>query len=132
MLNANPRLLVVLSLISGLIGGVFGTFLLIGSSVIAQPTPAEIPQVISAQEFRLVDSKGHIRAILDLSDGGQPYLQFKDEFDTDRVWVGISSETGLAVRDVDGKTRLVLSVDEEGIPSLVVRDRQHRTKEFHP
>jgi len=132
MLNANPRLLVVLSLISGLIGGVFGTFLLIGSSVIAQPTPAEIPQVISAQEFRLVDTKGHIRAILDLSDGGQPYFQLKDEFDTDRVWVGISSETGLAVRDVDGKTRLVLSVDEEGKPSLVVRDRQHRTKDFHP
>ena len=132
MLNANPRLLVVLSLMSGLIGGVFGAFLLMGSSVIAQPTPAEIPQVISAQEFRLVDTKGHIRAILDLSDGGQPYFQFKDEFDTDRVWLGISSETGLAVRDVDGKTRLVLSVDEEGIPSLVVRDRKHRTKEFHP
>ena len=132
MLNANPRLLIVLSLVSGLIGGVFGTFLLAGRSVIAQPTPAETPQVISAQEFRLVDTKGHIRAILDLSDGGQPYFQFKDEFDTDRVWLGISSETGLAVRDVDGKTRLVLSVDEEGIPSLVVRDRKHRTKEFHP
>lgn len=132
MLNTNPRLLIVLSLMSGLIGGAFGTFLFVSSSVIAQPTPAETPQVISAQEFRLVDTKGHIRAILDLSDDGQPYFQLKDEFDTDRVWVGISSETGLAVRDVDGKTRLVLSVDEEGIPSLVVRDRKHRTKEFHP
>jgi len=132
MLNANPRLLVVLSLMSGLVGGVFGTFLLVGSSVIAQPTPSDIPQIISAQEFRLVDAKGHIRAILDVTDEGQPYFQLKDEFDTDRVWIGISSETGLAVRDVDGKTRLVLSVDEEGKPSLVVRDRQHRTKEIHP
>jgi hypothetical protein len=132
MVNATPRLLIVPSLVSGLVGGVLGTFLLIGSSVIAQPTPADIPNVISAQEFRLVDPKGHIRAILDVSDNGQPYLQFKDEFDIDRVWIGISSETGLTVHDVDGKARLVLSVDEEGKPSLVVRDRQHHTKEFHP
>lgn len=132
MVNATPRLLLVLSLVSGLVGGVLGTFLLIGSSVIAQPTPADIPNVINAQEFRLVDPKGHIRAILDVSDNGQPYFQFKDEFDIDRVWIGISSETGLAVSDVDGKARLILSVDEEGKPSLVVRDRQHHTKEFHP
>jgi hypothetical protein len=46
--------------------------------------------------------------------------------------VGISSDTGVALRDVDGKTRLVLSVDEQGDPSLAVRDRQHRTKSFHP
>ena len=132
MVNANPRAFIIVSLVSGLVGGVLATFLLIGSSVIAQPTAAEIPPVITAQEFRLVDTKGHLRAILDLSDGGQPYLQFKDESDTDRVWIGISSETGLAVQEVDGKTRLVLSVDEEGKPSLVVRDRQHHTKEFHP
>lgn len=131
-LSANPRLLMVLSLVSGLVGGVLAAFLLVDSSVIAQPAPAETPQVISAQEYRFVDTKGHIRAILDLSDGRQPYFQLKDEFDTDRVWIGISSETGLAVRDVDGTTRLVLSVDEEGKPTLVVRDRQHRTKEFHP
>ena len=132
MVNANPRALVIVSVVSGLVGGVLATFLLIGSSVIAQPTAAEIPPVITAQEFRLVDTKGQLRAIFDLSDAGQPYLQFKDESGTDRVWIGISSETGLAVQDVDGKTRLVLSVDEEGKPSLVVRDRQHHSKEFHP
>ncbi|HXX76716.1 MAG TPA: hypothetical protein VEI50_16420 [Nitrospiraceae bacterium] len=132
MLTANSRLLIVVSLVSGLIGGIFATFLLVGSSVIAQPTPPETPQVISAQEFRLVDTKGRIRAILDLSDQGEPYFQLKDKSDTDRVWIGISSETGIAVRDVDGRTRLVLSVDEEGKPSLVVRDREHHTKEFHP
>jgi len=116
MVKANPRALVIVSLVSGLVGGVLATFLLIGSSVSAQPTAAEIPPVITAQEFRLVDTKGHLRAIFDLSDAGQPYLQFKDESDADRVWIGISSETGLAVQDVDGKTRLVLSVDEEGKP----------------
>ena len=38
----------------------------------------------------------------------------------------------VAVRDVDGKTRLVLSVDQDGFPSLVVRDRDHNTNEFLP
>jgi hypothetical protein len=56
----------------------------------------------------------------------------RDEFDTDRVWVGISTETGVALQDVDGKTRLVLSVDQDGLPSLVVRDRKHQTNSFHP
>jgi hypothetical protein len=46
--------------------------------------------------------------------------------------MGISTETGIALHDVDGKTRLVLSVDEQGEPELVVRDRQHRTKSFRP
>ena len=132
MLTANFRVLIVLSLVSGLIGGVLGTFLLVGNSVIAQPTTAEIPSVITAQEFRLVDSKSHIRAMLGFSDDGEPYLHFRDAFGTHRVWIGISEETGLAVRDIDGKNHLVLWVDEEGTPSLVVQDRQSHTKEFHP
>ena len=60
MENANPRALVIVSLVSGLVGGVLATFLLVGSSVIAQPTAADIPPVITAQEFRLVDTKGHL------------------------------------------------------------------------
>ncbi len=140
MFEKHPRLLIILSLVSGLVGGVLATFFLVGSSVVAQPTPAEtpktmnadIPKTISAQEFRLVDTQGHVRALLAFAENGQPYLQLRDEFDTDRVWMGISTDTGVAVRDVDGKTRLILSVDEQGEPSLVVRDRQHRTKSFHP
>lgn len=132
MVTANPRLLLLLSLASGLVGGILANFLILGSSVVAQPTPAETPQVISAQKFQLIDGKGRIRAILDLSDQGQPYFQLKDEFDTDRVWIGISSDTGVAVHDLDGKTRLVLSVDEEGKPALVLRDRQQRSKLVHP
>ena len=96
------------------------------------PVSLEAPTVIRVQEFRLIDPEGRIRAIFDLSNRGQPYFQMKDEFDTDRVWTGISSDTGLAASDTDGKTRLVLSVDEEGKPVLVMRDRNGRTKEFHP
>jgi hypothetical protein len=121
-----------MSLVSGLLGGILGSVLLTGGSVIAQSASGDVQEIISAHEFRLIDSAGHLRAILDFSDNGQPYLQFKDEFDIDRVWIGISSDSGVAAHDVDGKTRLILGVDEEGKPSLVMRDRQHRTKEFHP
>jgi hypothetical protein len=140
MFDKHLRLLIVLSLLSGLVGGVLATFILGGSSVVAQPAPADtsktvdadIPKTISAQEFRLVDTHGRVRALLAFTEDGQPFLQLRDEFNTYRVWMGISSDTGVALRDVDGKTRLVLSVDEQGEPSLVVRDRQHRTKSFQP
>jgi hypothetical protein len=140
MFEKHPRYLFMLSLLSGLVGGVLATFFLVGSSVVAQPTPADttktmnadIPKTISAQEFRLIDTQGRVRALLAFTEAGQPFLQLRDEFDTYRVWMGISNETGVAVRDVDGKTRLLLSVDEQGEPSLVVRDRQHRTRSFHP
>ena len=140
MRATNPRLLIMLNLLSGLLGGVLASFFILGNSVVAQPTPADtpkgmnadIPKTISAQKFRLVDTHGHTRALLTFTENGQPSLNLRDEFDTDRVWMGISTETGVAVHDVDGKTRLVLSVDEQGEPSLVVRDRQHRTKSIHP
>jgi len=42
--------------------------------------------------------------------------------------LGLSKESGLALRDTDGKTRLVLSLDGEGEPSLIFRDRQQNTR----
>src|SRR5262245_43487228 len=128
------RPLFMLSLFSGLLGGACATLLLSSMSVVAQPTPdtPESVKTVVAQEFRLIDSKGRVRALLSFSDQGQPFFHLSDENDIHRVWMGVSTETGIAVRDVDGKTRLVLSVDEQGQPELVVRDRQHRTKSFHP
>jgi hypothetical protein len=38
----------------------------------------------------------------------------------------------VAVRHVDGKTRLVLSVDQDGFLSLVMRERDHDTNAFLP
>jgi len=140
MFQTGSRLLFILNLLAGLTGGIIASFLILGSSVVAQPTSTDTPktmstdapQTISAQEFRLVDTQGRIRALLAFTENSQPFLQLRDEFDTHRVWMGISNDTGVAVRDVDGKTRLLLSVDEQGEPSLVVRDRQHRTNSFHP
>lgn len=132
MVRPQTGLLITVSVLSGLLGGIVAACFVSGGLVTAQEPAGEVPAVVSAKEFRLIDRHGHMRALLAFNDEGQPFLQMRDEFDTDRVRVGISRETGVDVRDVDGKTRLVLSVDEEGLPSLVVRDRKHQTKSFHP
>jgi hypothetical protein len=119
-------------MLSGLLGGIVAIFLVGGGLVTAQEPAGEVPAVVSAKEFRLIDQQGHTRAALSFNDEGQPVLTMRDEFDTARVRVGISKDTGVEVRDVDGKTRLVLSVDNEGLPSLVVRDRKRQTKSFRP
>ena len=132
MIRPQTGVLITVGVLSGLLGGIVAACLVGGVSVTAQEPTGEGPAIVSAKEFRLIDRQGHTRALLALSEEGQPFLQMRDEFETSRVWVGISTETGVAVHDVDGKTRLVLSVDQDGSPSLVVRDRKHQTKSFHP
>ena len=132
MVRPQTKVLITVSVLSGLLGGIVATCLVGGGLVTAQESAREMPAVVSAKEFRLIDPLGHTRALLSFNEAGQPFLQMRDEFDTARVRVGISKETGVDVRDVDGKTRLVLSVDDEGLPSLVIRDRKHQTKSFRP
>jgi hypothetical protein len=119
------------TVLAGCFGGFISTLLFQDRLLFATETP-RLPSVTSAEEFRLVDQNGMLRAILGLSADGQPYLAFLDGNETRRVWIGIGQESGLAVRDIDGKTRLVLSVDRDGEPSLVVRDRQHQSRIFQP
>lgn len=132
MVRPQTGVLITVSVLSGLLGGIVAACLVGGVPVTTQEPAGEGLAVVSAKEFRLIDRQGHIRALLSLNEEGQPFLHMRDEFETDRVWVGISRETGVAVHDVDGKTRLVLSVDDEGLPSLVVRDRKRQSKSFHP
>ena len=130
MVRSRTGVLIKVSVFSGLLGGIVATCLVGGGFVTAQEPAGAVP--VSAKEFRLIDQQEHTRALLSFNDEGQPILTMHDEFGIARVRVGISRDTGVEVRDVDGKTRLVLSVDNEGLPSLVVRDRKHQTKSFHP
>ena len=81
--------LIAVSTLSGLLGGIAAGNLVGGVPVSAQEPAEEVPAVISAKEFRLVDRQGHTRAVLSFNEEGQPFLHMSDEFDTDRVWVGI-------------------------------------------
>jgi hypothetical protein len=120
------------SLVAGFAGGLLAAWLVLGDPVVAEETVGQSPTVISAQEFRLVDHRGKPRAILGFSDEEDPYLAMLHRSETRIIWLGLSEESGLAIHDVDGKTRLVLSLDTAGEPSLILRDRQHRTRMIHP
>jgi hypothetical protein len=117
---------------AGFVGGLLAAWLVLGDAVVAEETVGQSPAVVNAQEFRLVDQRGVPRAILGFSAEGEPYLAMLHRSETRIIWLGLSEESGLAVRDVDGKTRLVLSLDTAGKPSLILRDRQHRTRTIHP
>jgi len=117
----------LVSLIAGAMGG-FAVSFVTGTPSIAQQSDV----VVRAQQFQLIDAQGRTRARLGFSADAQPYLQLSDETDTRGVWMGIARETGLAVRDEDGRTLLVLSVDDRGNPSLIISDRDRNTRAFQP
>ena len=126
----STRKMVIVGVLAGAMGG-FAASVIMGTTGVAQQPDQTTFQVVRAHEFQLIDVKGRTRSRLGFSADAQPYLQLSDENDTSGVWIGVARE-GVAVQDVDGKTRLVLSVDETGNPSLVVRNRQHKTRSFHP
>ena len=119
--------MVLVGVIAGAMGGFAASFIT-GTPSIAQQSDV----VVRAQQFQLIDARGRTRASLGFSFEAQPYLQLSDENDSRGVWIGVARETGLAVRDVDGRTLLVLSVDDNGNPSLVVSDRDRNMRAFQP
>jgi len=123
--------IVFVGALAGMVGGFAASFLM-GTPGIAQQPDQSTTQIVRAQEFQLMDAQGRTRGRLAFSADAQPFLELTDEHDAGAVWVGVARETGLAVRDTDLRTRLVLSVDEKGNPSLVVRNREHQTRSFQP
>jgi hypothetical protein len=134
MADQNNRLMLVWSTLAGAVGGAAVTFLLLGTPVVAEEAAKPGSNVLSAQEFRLVDKDGKPRAVLAFSAEGDPYLALLDNSETQRVWLGISSNPGFAIKDnKEGKTRALLSLDDAtGQPSLVMRNRQHQVSAVQP
>ena len=116
---------IFVSIVAGVVGGLLSSLVFVEKPVMAD---MRFPSVSTAEEFRLVDAQGRLRALLAFSVDGEPYLALLDQHETRKVWLGLSKESGLAIRDIDGKTRLVLSLDGEGEPTLVFSDRQQNTR----
>jgi hypothetical protein len=104
----------------------------LGDAVVAEETVSQSPAVLSAQEFRLVYQRSKPRTILGFSAEEESYLAMMQRNETLIIWLALSEEAGLAIHDIDGKTRLVLSLDTAGRPSLVLRDRQRQTRSITP
>lgn len=71
-----------------------------------KPAPPQLPDVIEAEEFRIVDKEGKVRATLRLNEKGAP---------------------GLALFDDEGRLRAVLQVLEDGSPHLLFLDENGNT-----
>ena len=77
MTKAQFRVLMLLTVISGLVGGGVSDLLLRGLPAKAAQTTAA-PKVIEAQEFRLVDKEGKQRTVLGSSEEGFSGLNLWD------------------------------------------------------
>lgn len=134
MAKSYDRLMLVWSSLAGAVGGAIVTLLLVGTPVVAQEAAKAGPNVASAEEFRLVDKDGKARALLTFSAEGEPYLALLDKNQGQRIWLGLSDNPGLAIKDhKESKTRALLSLDDaSGQPSLVLRNRQHQVSAFQP
>jgi hypothetical protein len=132
MIPKESRWNLALGATAGLLEGILASILQTGHGVRAQESAENASDVVRAREFQLVDQAGHPLALLAFSATGRPHLAMLNHSNTQIVWLGISDDSGLAVHDVDGKTRLILSLDQSGKPSLVMRDRPHRIRSLSP
>ena len=87
------------------------------------------PKVISAQEFRLVDTEAKTRAKLCMLSGGSPGLVLLDEDGKPRATLDISSGNAtLALYDKDGNIRILLGMTPHGKPALVIQSEKEQPR----
>jgi len=140
-------LLLVLSLLAGLVGGILTSQFFLGTPVLAEKK-AGPQRVVIAEEFRLVDNEGKIlstwgmyaggpgivlfskngqfRAVFSLTSPEEgPVLAFADNKGNHRAIVGLGAERQpyVTLRDQAGKERISLSLDDDGDPYLALYDQ---------
>ena len=84
-------------------------------------------EAIAAEEFRLVDKNGNVRAVLELSEVGQPRLLFFDKDDKLRISFYVEDEEpGVELLDKNENTRASLGLGDNGQPSLLLLDKEEK------
>src|SRR5436309_10393503 len=86
-------------------------------------------QIVTAQQFRLTDKSGRLRAVLGLEDG-EPSLSLYDAQEELRLWVGIGEdgEPGVVFYDKMGIARASLGLGEEGDPGIHLLDKDENLR----
>ena len=105
MTSRQFRILIVLTVVSGFLGGGVSNLLLRGVPAAAQG--AKVQDEVLARKFMLVDEAGKVRASLDLNTASplEPELT-----------------PGLELYDAAGKWRAGLCLGEDGSPALALYD----------
>ena len=140
-------LLLTLSLLAGLVGGMLTSQFFLGTPVLAEKKVGA-QNVIVAEEFRLVDKEdnilstwgmyaggpgivlfgknGQFRAVFSLTSPDEgPILTFADNKGNHRATVGLGAERQpyVTLRDQTGNERISLSLDDDGDPYLALYDQ---------
>ena len=140
-------LLLMLSLLAGLLGGMLTSQFFLGTPVLAEKKVGA-QNVIVAEEFRLVDKEdnilstwgmyaggpgivlfgknGQFRAVFSLTSPDEgPILTFADNKGNHRATVGLGAERQpyVTLRDQTGNERISLSLDDDGDPYLALYDQ---------
>ncbi|MEX2490161.1 MAG: hypothetical protein WD425_00215 [Nitrospirales bacterium] len=115
---------IVLTMVSGLMGGFLASYVFLSGNVIAQE-PYQPQKIVTAEEFRLVTKDGKPRATLLLWNGDLPALTLADETCHSRVFLGVFNEAqpALILNDKGCKRRASLDLQPDGLPSLTLRDK---------
>lgn len=88
---------------------------------LANPTEEEVPNVIRAQAFQLVDSAGTVRGTLEFNRDGSPELNLYDGEGNQRLLLGPGL---LALFNEEGKPQAGLALGDGGNPGIRLLDRQ--------
>ena len=140
-------LLLMLSLLAGLLGGMLTSQFFLGTPVLAEKKVGA-QNVIVAEEFRLVDKEdnilstwgmyaggpgivlfgknGQFRAVFSLTSPDEgPILTFADNKGNHRATVGLGAgrQPYVTLRDQTGNERISLSLDDDGDPYLALYDQ---------
>ena len=111
MTKAQFRVLMLLTVISGLVGGGLSDLLFRGLPARAAGTTTA-PKVIQAQEFRLVDAAGTVRGRFGFDMFGTPELGLNDASGKWRLY--LTAQPGLQLADATGRWRGGLRLAEDG------------------
>jgi hypothetical protein len=123
MTKGQFRWALLVLVVSGLVGGLLGSWLLPGRAALAQEQ-AGAEKVVTAKRFRLVDDQGRGRAALGFDEGGDPSLRLYDAAGKDRACLAISGGVSpqLGLFDAKGKMRAFLWLLADGSPALWLCD----------
>ncbi len=85
--------------------------------------PRTSPRVVSAQEFRLTDAQGRVRALLACGKNGSPALTFENAAGNPRVRVGMDGQaSGVTLYNARGKGQVYLTLQPDGSAGVALLD----------
>ena len=116
------RILTILTVLAGFLGGGVAVLLLQGIQAHAQA--GGIRQRVIAREFVLVDKAGNERLLLSVNEHNSAGLHLYSVKGKELLALGSGEDgaTGLTMRDSAGKPRLGMDVYKDGTPDLTMYD----------